>query len=262
MNSKRYLVKLQFLGFRYHGIQKQSHHQSIQGKIEDVLSKNFSHNSFKTRFASRTDALVSALETYFLLMFSLEEDQSLVKEVLFGNFPADIKILEVTAVENHFTMIKASELKEYHYYFSFGGERNHPFSSAFITQISESLDIEKMKAAAHLFVGRHNFINYCYRPKELTPKERVIVSSEVLRNDVMTATFFPEHSYYFKVKAPSFMRGQVRIMMGTLIRVGLGEISLEDLSESLKKEDPSFIKFQAPAAGLVLYKTQLKNSPT
>ncbi|MBY0414923.1 MAG: hypothetical protein K2Q18_12200, partial [Bdellovibrionales bacterium] len=64
MNSKRFLIKLSYLGFRFHGVQKQSNAPnllSVQGRLEKSLGQYFSTDSFSTRFSSRTDAMVSAL---------------------------------------------------------------------------------------------------------------------------------------------------------------------------------------------------------
>jgi tRNA pseudouridine38-40 synthase len=258
MNSKRYLIKIQYLGHRYHGVQKQNLFKSIQGVVEDSLAKTFSEVTFKTRFASRTDARVSAIETYFVLMFPESVDCKKIQEAMAMYIPADLKILDIKAVDNKFTMLKAVEFKEYHYYFSSGGDKNHPFSAPFVTQIKEELDIELMKKGALAFVGTHNFINYCYRPKENTPKIRNIFSAKIVENTIMSASFFPEKSYVLKVKSASFMRGQMRLMMGALFRLGLGEMSLDELERSLNGQNSTFIKWQAPASGLILHSTQLK----
>jgi tRNA pseudouridine38-40 synthase len=258
MNSKRYLINLAFLGFRFHGVQKQKGFLSVHEVIEGSLKKASTLPPFKLRFSSRTDTKVSALETFCLAIFDEAAAKNSIQEAMISFLPADIECRDVIAVDDQFTIIKASAWKEYHYYFSFGKERNHPFSAPFMTHIYEELNIESMKKGAALFTGTHNFINYAYRPKDNSLKTREVFESEIGENHVFKASFFPEKSYVFKVKAPSFMRGQMRIMMGALFRVGQGEMSLLELENSLREQDSGFVKWQAPATGLILHSTKLK----
>lgn len=256
MNSKRFLITLQFLGFRYHGVQKQTVHQSIQGRVERALNDYFPGVELSTRFSSRTDAMVSAEETYFLLMFKEPQMLSATAEAL-AKLPPDISILEVRAVEDDFTLLKKSKEKIYHYYFSYNQKKVHAFTAPFMTILNEELDIDLMREGAKLFLGTHYFENYCYKPKPDTNFERTIVSSEIKENTFLTANFFPERSFVFEVSSAGFMRGQVRLMMGALFRLGKKEITLIDLEESLKSHRPNFIKWMVPSSGLILHKTKL-----
>lgn len=256
MNSKRFLIQLRYLGFRYHGVQKQPGFSSIQEKIEKVLAKEL-EGKFQTRFSSRTDALVSSLDSYCLLMCedSLELEQ--VQKALL-RLPPDIEVLEVHCVEDDFILLKELSEKEYRYYFCFNQKNFHPFASAFMTHIREELDLEKMKKAAFLFCGQHDFVNYAYKMKKGVDSRRSILESLLVQNEDFTGSFFPEKSYVFKVRGHGFMRGQVRAMMGALFRVGKGELSLSELEESLKEEDSTFVQWLAPASGLILYETKMK----
>jgi tRNA pseudouridine38-40 synthase len=257
MNSKRFLIRLQFLGFRYHGVQKQLGYQTIQGRIEAVISAFFKDNSFGTRFSSRTDAFVSAEECYCLLMFQKAATLESVQESL-SVLPPDIQILEIKTVSENFTMLKVSGKKEYHYYFSYGIKIPHVFATPLMTILREELDIEIMKEGAKIFRGHHNFKNYCYKPRANVSYEREILSSEIVDNTILTASFFPERSYIFKISAQGFMRGQVRLMMGALFRLGKREMTLDELKHSLVEETPSFVKWMVPGSGLVLHKTSLR----
>ncbi len=252
MNSKRFLIKLQYLGIRFHGVQKQKDHTSIQERVEKAIGL-----SVKTIFSSRTDAFVSALENYCLVMFEEEVEQGKLEEAL-SKLPPDIRVLEMRKVSRDFTMLSRSKEKEYHYYFSFNEVSLHPFCAPFMTLIREELNLEVMKKGAELFCGTHTFINYAYKPKPDSLFERTILKSEIVENHEFTASFFPERSYCFKVKGHGFLRGQVRLMMGALFRLGMGELTLSSLEKSLKEEDPDFVKWQAPPTGLILKETKLE----
>lgn len=257
MNSKRFLIKLQYLGIRYRGVQKQPEHLSIQGKIEAILNSHLSREDIKTRFSSRTDAMVSSLESFCLLMFEDDIEEEVVLKAL-SFLPPDIRILEMKEVASNFTMLPHVKEKEYHYYFAFNEESLHPFCAPYITLIKEELNLEVMKKGATLFEGSHNFINYAYRPKPETSFLRSIMKCEIIENTDLCANFFPKNTYLLRVVGSGFMRGQVRLMMGALFRLGMGAMSLQDLRESLLEEDLTFVKWQAPASGLILHKTKLE----
>lgn len=256
MNSKRFLIQLRYLGFRYHGVQKQPGFSSIQEKIETVLSKDLK-GKFQTRFSSRTDALVSSLDSYCLLMSENSLTLESVQKAL-SRLPPDIEMLEVRCVGDDFILLKELNEKEYRYYFCFNQKNFHPFASAFMTHIREELNLEIMKEAALLFCGQHDFVNYAYKLKEGVDSHRSILVSLLEQNEDFTGSFFPEKSYVFKVRGHGFMRGQVRAMMGALFRVGKGELSLPDLKKSLKEEDSTFVQWLAPASGLILHETKMK----
>lgn len=252
MNAKRFLIKLQYLGLRFHGVQKLALLPSIQERVEKALGEKV-----KTKFSSRTDALVSAEENYCLAMFEEEFKVEAVKRAL-EKLPPDIRVLEVKAVPVDYAILDRVLEKEYHYYFAFGESSLHPFCAPYMTLIQEKLDIELMKKGAALFCGTHSFINYAYKPKPGTVFERTISSCEISPNTLLSANFFPEKSYIFKVRGKGFLRGQVRMMMGALFRLGLGEMTLSDLEESLKMKNPHFVRWAAPGSGLILHQTILE----
>lgn len=246
-----YLIHLQFLGFRYHGWQKQSAFKTIQETIEKGLKTFLGETPFKTLGASRTDSMVSAQNTFFELLSEVEIEVDSFPHEFNKLLPPDVKILKCEVVDRHFRMISAPKLKEYLYFFSYG-EKNHPFAAPFITHINEELDLELMKAAAQLFTGTHHFKNYCYRPSENQIFSREIMVSEIKFNDILSANFFPAQSYYYRVQARSFMRHQVRLMMGILFRIGMKQVTLEEVNNSLFEQGGHLPLMIAPASGLML----------
>ena len=210
-----YLIEIQFLGFRFSGWQKQTNAKTLHDMVDKSLSFVFEGFEFKTIGVGRTDAKVSA-NSYYLQLFT---DKVIVDDLflksLNSNFPQDFKVLSIKKVDKKFNVINASKVKEYHYYFSFG-EKNNPFAAPFLVNINENLDIDLMKKAANLFSGEHYFNKYCTKPSENTVFKRIIDSCEIVENNVLTASFFPEKSYVLKVKGKGFLRDQIRLMMATL----------------------------------------------
>ena len=256
--SVSYLISLQFFGFRFSGWQKQTNAKTLHDIVDKSLSFVLKDEVYKTIGVGRTDAKVSA-NSYYLQLFTnaILEEESFV-ESLNANFPPDFRALLMQEVDRSFNIIKVDKIKEYHYYFSFG-EKNHPFAAPFMVNIDENLDIDVMKKGAKLFEGEHYFHKYCTRPSEKTIFKRVIDTCEIVENDVLTASFFPEKSYVFKVKGKGFLRYQVRLMMATLFELGKGNLDLQFIEVSLKEDnDRKYMRNNAPSSGLQLYNIELK----
>jgi tRNA pseudouridine38-40 synthase len=248
-----YLIEIQFLGYRFHGWQKQPQLKTVHLMIDRTINYVLENNKFKTLGAGRTDAMVSANQTAFELfteipILNLEEFLKLVNT----NLPQDIRALDIKTVTKEFNVINHSKLKEYKYLFS-EGTKNHPYCAPFITTFLENLNIDLMKEGAELFEGQHNFKSYCYKPNENGIFDREIIYCKISINNTLKANFFPKKSYELTVRAKGFMRNQIRLMMGVLVELGRGEVSLDYIKESLNTYN-SKINYIAPASGLMLNK--------
>lgn len=249
------LFHIQFLGFRYHGWLKLEGYKTIQGMIDKTFEFIFKHNNFKTIGCSRTDAKVSA--THYV--FELLSDENLKEETFLPlmnkNLPGDIRVMKIEKSPSDFNIIQHTKQKTYQYHFAFG-EKLHPFATPLIVTFSENLDIDLMKEGARLLVGKHHFKNYCAEPKEGQNFDREILHAEIKPNQDIQANFFPNQSWIFEVKGEGFLRYQVRLMMGALVRLGRGEISLDDIKASLEKPTTPE-KLIAPSSGLCLVRVDL-----
>ncbi|WP_339916605.1 tRNA pseudouridine synthase A [Yeosuana marina] len=254
MKKHFYLVTVQFLGYRFHGWQKQPHLKTVHLMIDRTLKFILEDNPFKSLGSGRTDAMVSAQEAAFELFLEhpLEDLEAFL--LLFNhNLPQDIRALSIKEVDSNFNIIQNSKIKEYLYLFSHGG-KNHPFCAPIMTTILEPLDIELMMLGAKCFEGTHYFKTYCFRATNEGIYNRTIETCELFENKVFTANFFPDKSYILKVRGKGFMRNQIRLMMGALIKLGRGDITLDYIKESLKPESKEVMDYIAPASGLILNK--------
>ncbi len=252
-----YLFKVQYLGYRLHGWQRQPGLKTVESLIKKTFKFILPERKFKILGSSRTDAMASANESAFEL-FLYDDPISDFPEFLFllnKNLPPDIKVLKMQVVSEQFNIIQHSKQKEYLYLFSYGS-KNHPFCAPLITNILEDLDIELMQQGAKLFEGTNNFKNYCVSSSGNNLFERDLVHSEIAVNTIYTANFFPETSYIFKVKGSGFLRYQIRLMMGALFQLGKGKLSIDDIKGSLLAETDKQMKNIAPASGLILNKIE------
>lgn len=255
MQKKRnyYLIKIQFLGFRYSGWQKQPGQKTIESMLLKTLKFILPDRKLKILGSGRTDAKVSALDAAFELYLDDEPIANLDDFLLLfnRNLPPDIRILQLSEVDEAFNIIQDSKEKEYVYLFAYG-EKSHPFCAPFLVTFLEDLHIENMIIAAQLFKGTHNFLAYTARPQPNTKFMRTINSCVILENKIVTANFFPEKTYALHVKGEGFMRYQIRMIMGVLVQVGKGELTLDEVANSLTEDSKVKLPYVAPGSGLIL----------
>ena len=248
-----YLVSIQFLGFRFHGWQKQKNAMSLHEIMDKTLSFVLKETEFKTLGSGRTDSKVSANQYFFQLFSKIALDEATFIQTFNLNAPLDLKAVGIQVITEDFNVIQSVKLKEYHYYFSYG-QKNHPFSAPLLVGFLEDLDIDLMIEGARLFEGFHHFHKYCTKPSEVTVFNREIKSCTLERNVLFKASFFPKESYVLKVKGNGFLRYQIRLMMGVLIELGKHNLTLDFIKSSLLEDnDRESLKTIAPGSGLQLY---------
>jgi len=226
--------------------------------IDRTLNFILEDIKFKSLGSGRTDAMVSANESAFeLFVYQKIEDEVAFLELFNKNLPQDIRALSIEEVDANFNIIQDSKVKEYVYLFTYA-EKCHPFCASLMTTFLDDLDIELMTRGAKLFEGTHNFKPYCFRATDEGIYNREVISCDLSQNTLFSASFFPENSYMLVVKGKGFGRNQIRLMMGTLVNLGRGDLTLEAVENSLKPESDARMEFIAPASGLILNKVDFE----
>lgn len=252
MKKYFYVIQIQYLGYRFHGWQKQPNLKTLHLMIDRTFNYILEGKYFKTLTSGRTDAMVSAENAAFELFLEEPiEDQTAFLQLFNYNLPQDIRALSIKEVDADFNIIQHSKVKEYLYLFTFG-EKCHPFCAPIMTTILDDLDIDVMKQGAKLFEGKHYLWSYCYKPTENGVYIREILQCELVENQIYTANYFPKTSYILRVKGKGFMRNQIRLMMGALIDLGKGKLTLQDIENSLVPNSKIKMDYIAPASGLIL----------
>lgn len=253
----RYILCLQFLGFRYHGWQPQKDIKTVQLMLERTFKYILKHNQFKLLGSSRTDAMVSAQDFRCQLFISESLEEERILKDLNQNLPMDIRCLDINQVDDSFNIIQDIKSKEYHYYFSFG-EKPHPYTAPFSTHINGVLDIEKMQRAASLFLGGHDFTQFSYRTTPNKNYQKTIYKSKIIANQLFQGPLFSSNSWVYQISGNGFSHHQVRIMISSLIRLGKEEIDEHDIKAALQNKQGlnqhKKLGFVAPASGLHLHK--------
>lgn len=250
-----YLVRIEFLGFRYHGWQKQEGLKTVHQMVDKTLKFVLGNTPFRSLGCGRTDAKVSA-EDY---AFELFTTQSLIPEQLVhrlnANLPADIRARSAEATNAQFNIIQSAKTKTYHYHFCFG-EKPHPFSAPLVQHFGKKLNIETMILAAKKLEGHHDFTAFTSKPGEETQLKRSLDKAIIVKNENSEALMPVTNHYVFQATAPGFLRYQVRLMMGALIEIGRGLLTINELENLLSGESTEQIKTVAPGSGLRLHRVE------
>lgn len=251
--SHFYLVRIEFLGFRYHGWQKQEGLKTVHQMVDKTLKFILGDTPFRSLGCGRTDAKVSA-EDY---AFELFTTQALLPEQLVHrlnvNFPADIRAQSIKEVDNQFNIIQHAKSKTYHYHFCFG-DKPHPFSAPMVQHFGKKLELDCMFEAVKKFEGEHDFTAFTSKPGEETKIIRCLEKAEIVKME-KAEVFMPVANHYvFQATSPGFLRYQVRLMMGALIEIGRGQLTIESLQALLAGELSEQIKTVAPGSGLRLHR--------
>lgn len=257
-----YLLHFSFLGFRFQGWQQQPGAKSVEGMIRKTLGFVLPERSVKLLGSGRTDARVSAVEFAAQMILRgkpLTSPSDFLAEMN-ANLPADIKMTGVIPVSKDFNAIRDSISKTYRYYFSFGS-KPHPYCAPFLGYFPGNLDLEHIEKSAPIFEGMHNFRGFIAQPGATTRLIREVTSCRLSLNKVLTASFFPEKSYYLEIKGPGFGRYQVRLMVAALVASGRGELEEKTLRNSLLTGESPGVKLIAPASGLHLVEVKM-NTPS
>ena len=252
--NKYYLVKLSYNGIRYFGWQKQKQFPSVHEAFETALKKALPEETvFHTIGSSRTDARVHALgQVVRVNLTDLDLEPNELKERINAKLPFDIQATQVIRTHSYFKVIAFTKDKEYLYLFENEAQTN-PWMFPYTVNFEEELNIDLMKEAAKLFVGEHDFKNYCYRGEHVSNTIRKVYECELIENHEMKLGNQKITSFALRIRGAGFLKQMVRIIMGTLIQIGNGTISKEDIIESLEKpEQIKKLGFIAPPHGLFL----------
>ncbi|MGL4570847.1 MAG: tRNA pseudouridine(38-40) synthase TruA [Clostridium sp.] len=240
-------LTLQFDGTRYKGFQKQNQKGStvstIQEKLENVLSKMTSVEELQVIGCGRTDSGVHA-DNY---VANFQTESTLTKEQILDYLneylPEDIVIKEVKDVNERFHA-RYNVLSKTYVYTIDNNNYKDVFQKRYAYHVERKLDVENMRKAAKLLIGTHDFESFT----SLKGKKKKSTIRTINAIDIK------EESNIIKiaVNGNSFMLNMVRIIVGTLIDVGLSKIKVSQINGILESKDRSLAGHRAPANGLCL----------
>lgn len=241
------LAKVAYKGTNYIGWQVQPKGKSVQGVIEQKLSKIL--NTPTTIYASgRTDSGVHALGQAFHFEVFKEVELDKLKYSLNCLLPKDIHILSLEFVDDDFHARFSAKSKTYEYRLYLGEES--PFNTEYVYTFLRPLDLSRIQNGISLFLGTHDFKDFTSKEEDEDNYIRTIESVDYKydRNTKVGTLRF---------KGNGFMRYQVRDMVGTLIAIAEGKESLEYINYHLKEnKQREIVPYKAPSEGLYLVEVE------
>lgn len=249
---RNFKMVLQYEGTRFKGWQKQeSTDNTIQGKLETLLSKMAS-NKVEVQGSGRTDAGVHAAGQ--VANFHIDTDKTPEQIMDYINFylPEDIAVISVEEVGERFHSRLNAKGKTYMYRI-INTPVPHVFDRRYVCVIEEELDVEAMRKAASYMEGTHDFKAFTSLKKSKKSTVRTIDSIQI--EEVESPLYGKKGSkdeIRFTFSGDGFLYHMVRIMMGTLLEVGMHKRKPEEIPGILKtgrREDAGEL---APAQGLTL----------
>jgi len=241
--QNNYKLKISYDGTRYFGWERQPNKETIQGKIENVLSR-MCDTDIEIIGAGRTDAGVHAkamIANVHMETTMTEED---ILEYMNRYLPDDIAVMTVTKASDRFHARYNAKGKTYCYTI-FNGKVKPVFNRKYYTFIEEKLDVEAMREASDYLVGEHDFKSFCGNPKMKKSTIREIKSIDIKSSKGYIYLYFT---------GTGFLQYMVRILVGTLLMVGKGEMRPEEVKDVLDARDRTKAGQTAPAKGLRLEK--------
>ena len=235
-------LTIEYHGQPYSGWQFQKNEKTVQGEIEKAIFK-LSGEKKAIQGAGRTDAGVHAIGQ--CATFDLEkklDDYQILNGINFHLGSEKIKITKVEKVNNEFNARFNARKKIYNYQV-FNGLAPSVIEDDFSIHIRQKLDIDSMKKAIKIFIGKHDFSSFRAKGCQANKPIRKIDDASI---NVI------EKKIVFIFKAQSFLYQQIRIMVGSLLEIGFKNRDVIWIDELIKSKDRRLAGPTVPSKGLIL----------
>ena len=242
----RFFIEISYRGTNYHGWQVQPNANTIQHEINKALSAILD-SKISIIGASRTDAGVHANRTYAHFDYPLIFDCKEIVLRLNGFLPKDIVVHNIFEVDQQINSRFDAISRTYNYHII-------QYKNAFKRDayfFHKSLNIDEMNIACQHLIGEHDFTSFSK-------------SHTQTKTNICTVTYAnwtqDQEQIIFTITANRFLRNMVRAIVGTMLDIGMGKLSNQDMQDIFLKKDRSSAGFSVPACGLFLDDIDYPNS--
>ena len=247
---RRYKAIIAYDGTDFSGFQIQDNGRTVQEELERVLTRLSSGQVIKINGSGRTDSGVHALGQVVHFDLASARDTEKLRFALDTQTPDDINVLAVEAVEDTFHSRFNPHNKTYQYQLTTSRAPN-PLTRRTSFHVPKLIALDEMIAAADLLVGTHDFTGFTASGATVEDKVRTITDVTVIKTS--------EDELSLSFSGNGFLYKQVRNMVGTLIKVGLGKWPASRISEIIAAENRDLAGPTAPAHGLCLMEVNYRD---
>lgn len=234
----RYFLEVAYKGTKFSGFQLQKNANTIQGEVEKALAILF-QSEIKTTGASRTDAGVHACRNFLHFDTGLLPHPQLVYK-LNAILPFDIAVKDFYRVKNN-THARFSAISRSYRYVIY--TKKDPFLQDFGYFFPYTIQFELLQKAADLIREYTDFTSFSKRNTQVKTFNCHILETKWEKKP---------GQYIFYIEANRFLRGMVRGLVGTMLRVGRKNISLDEFKAIMESKNCRRVDFSVPARGLFL----------
>jgi tRNA pseudouridine38-40 synthase len=238
----RYFLQVSYNGSAYSGFQIQQNANTVQAESERALEIFFRKKFFLTG-SSRTDAGVHAHVNFFHFDVDEHYPKEQLERIIYhlnAILPGDIVFKKIFQVPKEFHARFDALYRTYHYHIY---REKDPFVAHSAYYYPYILDQALLQSAANLILGHHDFSSFAKRNNQVKFFDCMIYESY---------WDFTDDVWFYKVRGNRFLRGMVRGLVGTMLLVGRGKITLDEFEKIILSKDQSMVDFSAPAHGLFL----------
>ncbi len=238
----RYQATVAYDGTDFLGYQIQKVGRTVQGEIEKTLEK-LTRSKVRISGAGRTDAGVHATGQVIAFDINWKHSLSDLHRALNATLPADIVISDLNTTDENFHP-RFDALSRSYRYTIINQSWPKVLQRRYALHIKKSLDVVAMDKASRTLLGRHDFASFGKPPQ----------GSKTTRNVLEINWLIDGAEINFEITANAFLYQMVRKIVGTLVKVGTGQLQVEDVKKILEACDLRFSAEPAPAHGLCLIK--------
>lgn len=242
-----YRLQLQYDGTDFHGWQIQDNLRTVQGELARVLSM-LDGREVTVHGSGRTDAGVHAEGQVANVQLTREIAPGKLRNAINGNLRGDVRVLFADIVPDDFHARYSASAKTYVYRVMHGPVMS-PFWARYALQESRLLDLPRMRAAASLFIGEHDWTAFSAAQSDAESRVRTISSTDIEDGWQGVGR---SHLITISVTANGFLRYMVRSIAGTLLAVGRNEMDQATVARAIAEGDRDLVGPTAPAHGLTL----------
>ena len=248
--TKRIRLTVAYDGTSYHGWQLQPGKITVEQVLNETLTELLGE-PIQVIGASRTDSGVHARGNVAVFDTEHRMPGEKISFALNQRLPEDIRIQSSEEVEPDWHPRRCACTKTYEYRI-LNRKMQIPTERLYSHFCHFDLDLEKMRQAAAYLEGEHDFKSFCNVRTQVKDTVRTIYSVEVLNEK--------EGEILLRIRGNGFLYNMVRIIAGTLLSVGMGQIPPEKMQEILEAKDRSASGPTAPAKGLMLVGMEYESS--
>jgi tRNA pseudouridine38-40 synthase len=241
VEHRRIHLELSYNGGAYEGWQIQPYRKTVQGTVEEVLTKLNGNNPIRVTGCGRTDTGVHA-QQYFAQFEGGFSELEQLKYKLNKMLPNDILVHAVFYSDLHARF--DAKRRTYKYFI---GKHKDAFSHSLRWVFERTMNLAAMNDASKFLIGIHDFTSFAKTDTDV--KTAMCEVFEIGWEET-------KHEYIYTVCANRFLRNMVRSMVGTFVDVGLGKIAPDELPKILSKKNRCEASESVPAHGLFLWKVE------